>query len=724
MQIVIKYWVHLAMFKDSDYDVLQFLPPANGMNRNISKDILSSNFAYVFENVLSVPLGETQVRYGTKEIIDLPFANTQYKIIEAFPFQKTNGDKQIVAYISYYKPYVGATNITYLAMDNFSFTPTQDQSFEVDTAIEIQYGVVTTLAIIKSVTVLNNGDISIMLKESVIQDGANIISFSFSKGKIVIYDFETNALVPNAGIEDLHAGVVPRSVTYLSTLLMCNGIDPVFSWNGITFEAVYDFVKEQAIAFNRIDATHFSFTANAAFDINKYPVNGIIQLNVNGATSTLTVTNVAQNVNTVTLITAENLPVFAGQDRIELFYKDYPPAFSFMHVAHDRIWALAAGKVSLNYRDPQNALRVYYTYRVKSLTNWFNENTKTVPSIDISAKHEVPDNLEAIISINGLMAFMGRKKTQVWQGQDPTNPESPIAFNFQALIPVGIVHGNLFVELPNDTYFVSQNGMMSFGTLNIARQFAATSVDAVDPLVRKYVISTTDSNEAYRACRAFKYNSGSFCGFKIGFNSTLIGVYSANIYSWSLFSGDFKFSNTFLTTLDNALYLFINDIIYQYADGVSTTPVYGDNDGNSLINFIWSFPTTQLIVARKFKATKFANNFYEIDLTYPSSFVINEENNISISIDGDVRETFSLEQEYSFKPRGDLFDTIPLLGASVPDPNNPDENDIGMRLDAPYSRTLERFKFVSSKFLVTIFGQTKDGLIRFNRLKLFGKLER
>jgi len=166
-----------------------------------------------------------------------------------------------------------------------------------------------------------------------LSDKIKIISFSFSKGKIVIYDFETNALVPNAGIEDLHAGVVPRSVTYLNTLLMCNGIDSVFSWNGTTFEAVYDFVKEQAVAFNRIDATHFSFTANAAFDINKYPANGIIQLIVNGTTSTLTVANIVRNLNIVTITTVENLPAFSGQDRIELFYKDYPPAFSFMHVA-------------------------------------------------------------------------------------------------------------------------------------------------------------------------------------------------------------------------------------------------------------------------------------------------------------------------------------------------------------------------------------------------------
>lgn len=710
------------MFLDSNYDVLEFFPPANGMNRSIARDILPSNFAYVFENVTPLPAGETHIRFGTKKVTTRRLMNGSYTVLEAFPFQKTNGGKQIVAYLQYFVPYENPTELTRVDWDKFTFTPNNLDTFlELDTPIQVQYnageGLVSVSSYIRQIKE-ENGNFTITLKDPVLQENAAIEGFLITRGKIVVYDFLTNNLIPGQGADNLHTGVVPRSITYLSTLLMCNGVDPVFSWNGTTFERVYDFVKEQTGAFNRVSPVRFTFSVTpASFDISKYQNNATIQLVINGASTTLTVSEVSIANTTVTVVTAEQLPAFTGRDRIELFYKDYPPAFSYMHVAHDRIFALPPGAVSLSYRNPQDALRVYYTYRPKTLTNWFNETTKTVPSIDISAKHEAPDNLEAVVSIGEYLVFMGRKKTQLWLGQDPINIDSPVALRFASLLPVGIFHGNLWAELPNDTYFVSQNGNLSFGTLNIAKQFAATSVDAVDPLVRSYIGTASESNEAYRACRSFKYPSGAFCGFKIGFNPPLIGFYSTNIYAWSLFSGDFKFATAFLTTLDNALYLFIDGTIYQYADGASTPAFYADRDGENIINFIWSFPVTKL------KGRKFSNQWYEIDLIYSSSFVLSQENNISMAIDGDMRETFSVENEYSFKLRGDRFETVPLLETSST-PNNPSASSKGMRLAIPVERKLERFKFVSSKFLVTIFGQAKDGPVSFNGLKLFGRIER
>lgn len=709
------------MFKDSNFDVLEFTPPSNGMNRNISKDILPNNFAYVFENVLSVPLGETSVRYGTRVIDELLDKLNYNSTLEAFPFQKPGGGEQIVCYFQHFKNYVGATNVTVLSADSFFFTPNNDQNFfiEADTFIKIEYsssqGLNTVSVLIKSIEVLLNDDISITLKTEIFPPDSEIESFSFSKGKIQVYDLDSQALVPDIEKDDLHAGVVPRAVTYLSELLICNGVDRNLKWNGTSLEEVFDFVKEQALAFNRVDDTHFTFTSNAAFDITKYQNENTIQLIVDGGSFLLTVSDVSVNEGLITLTTEEDLPDFDGQSRMELFYKDYPPAFSFMHVAHDRIFALPPGPVSLKYRNSQDALRFYYTYRVKSLTNWFNENTKTVPSIDISSKHEVPDNLEAIISLNEYIAFVGRKRTQVWIGQDPSNVEG---FQFSTLIPEGIFHGNLSVGLPNDAYFISQNGTKSFGTLNVARQFASTSVDAVDPLVRNFVESASQDNYAYRACRSFKYNSGSFCGFKIGFNPVLIGVYSTNIYSWSLFSGDFKFSSTFLSTLNNSLYLFVENIVYQYADPVAAPPVYGDDNGNNFINFIWSLPATEL------KGRKFSNNYYELDVSYSSNVFVNKENNVSISIEGDVLESFSIDSRFSFQSRGDLLETISLLEKAEPDPNSPLLEDEGMRLSASYERIMERFKFISSKFLVTISGQTKNGPLSFKKLKLLGKIER
>ena len=318
-------------------------------------------------------------------------------------------------------------------------------------------------------------------------------------------------------------------------------MDKVLSWDGKNLEEVVDFVKETTVdTFTKSNDKSFSVKLipeqMVNFNIEKYKKQNQIHLTTKGKTTTTIVTDVVRTQdNLVTFTTADVLPVF--DPPLELFYRDWPPAFSFMMVAHSRLWALGAGAVGLNYRTPGNALVVYFTYTKKTITKWFDQNLKAVPFIDLSEHHGSPDNLEAIAYLNGLMAFIGRNKTQVWTGSEPRGvPDNPnkLTFEFSSIMPVGIAHGNLIVETPNDIYFVSQNGVLSFGTLNVAKQFAASSNDAVDPLVREYVTSIATSNQAYRACRAFKYKS--FCGFKIGLNKVL-GFSAVFISYGAIFGG-------------------------------------------------------------------------------------------------------------------------------------------------------------------------------------------
>lgn len=97
------------------------------------------------------------------------------------------------------------------------------------------------------------------------------------------------------------------------------------TWDGTTLAIYIEYVKEAyAQTFIRIDNTHFSFTANNGFVIGKYQNNNSIQLRVNGALTTLTVSNVSQSGNTITITTSSTLPAFSGPDRIELLYADMP----------------------------------------------------------------------------------------------------------------------------------------------------------------------------------------------------------------------------------------------------------------------------------------------------------------------------------------------------------------------------------------------------------------
>ena len=716
------------MFQEGNYNVLEFNPPTQGMNCNIAPEVLTQDFAVVFENILPTPVGSSVVRYGTKRLTGVTL-DPDAVIIEAFPYAKANGDSQMVLYVQTFVQDGTAQNFQVLAPNQFSFDTDNLGAFNIDTPIKIPYtslGVTTLYATIVSKTVVGQ-TVTITVQDNSFPlpiEEVTINSVAFSQGSIYVYDLLSSTLgvVLKTG---LSVGCVPRSVTFLNTLLICNGVDLVLRWDGVTLSEVVDFVKEDtAMNFNRIDNTHFSFSLSPqkadVFDITKYQNNNQIQLKINGVTTTTTVANIIQAENLITITTADNLPAFGNPP--ELFYRDWPPAFSFMLVAHNRLWALGVGAVGLSYRDPVQALRVYFTYQPNTLTNWFDEKLKIVPFIDLAQTHGAPDNLEAIAYVSGLTIFMGRGKTQVWTGSEPlgaaVDPTRP-KFEFSSILPIGIVHGNLVVEMANDVYFVSQNGLLSFSTLNVAKQFAATASDAVDPLVRQYVTSTTTSNQAYRACRSFKYKSGAFCGFKIGLNKVLVSLYSTSLYAWSLFSGDFAKSQTFLATLDNALYLLIDNQIYQYADGTKDTPPsYGDNNGQDLINFLWTLPVVHL------SGRRWANKRYELQVDYSSSVVLGKENSLSILIHGDLRKSFALSDNYQLPFKGDVLQTIPLIASGRPDPDEPNAEALGFRLDEPYAYPKDRLKFLSSSFGVSVFGSTKNGKLYFKKIRLFGIAER
>jgi|GEM_PF-1656690 hypothetical protein len=723
------------MLQEGNYNVLEFNPPTQGMNCNIAPEVLPQAFASVLENILPTPVGSSMVRYGTKRLAGMTLPPDAV-IMEAFPFVKANGDTQMVLYVQTFVQDLNADNFTVLSPNSFSFDTDNPEQFNVDTPIKIPYtslGATTLYSTIVSTTVYEN-TVTITVQDNSFPlpiTGVIINSVAFSQGSIYVYDLQTSTLNPVLKT-GLSVGCVPRSVTFLNTLVICNGVDRVLSWDGTTLVEVVDFVKEDtAIKFNRINNTGFSFSLDpdkaAIFDITKYQNNNEIQLKINGVTSTTTIANIVKAENLITITTADNPPAFDPQHQPELFYRDWPPAFSFMLVAHNRLWGLGAGAVGLNYRDPNQALVVYFTYQPNTLTNWFDEKLKIVPFIDLAQTHGSPDNLEAIAYVSGLTIFLGRNKTQVWTGSEPlgaaVDPTRP-RFEFSSILPIGIVHGNLVVEMANDVYFVSQNGLLSFSTLNVAKQFAATASDAVDPLVRQYVTSTTTSNQAYRACRSFKYKSGAFCGFKIGLNKVLVSLYSTNLYAWSLFSGDFAKAATFLATLDNALYLTVGNQIYQYADGTKDTPpVYGDNNGQDLINFLWTLPVVHL------SGRRWANKRYELQVDYSSSVVLGKENTLSILIHGDLQRTFSLSDNYILPFKGDVLQTIPLV--EIPDrrpPNydrdQPDAGWFGFRLDEPYAYPKDRLKFLSSSFGVSLFGSTKNGKLYFKKIRLFGIAER
>lgn len=713
----------MSLFVEGSYDVLEFSMPPNGMNQNISPRVLPPNFAYVLDNILPIPQGRGMVRYGTSLINNdlAPDSN----ILETFSFIKPTGGKQLVLYVQDFTEDLSIEHAAVTSTNIFTFDSFTPSQFVVNAPIKITYsgsaGIITLYSTIADV-IIDETLVTIFLAEDNIFpeniEDITITHIYYADGNLYQYDFDSETLSASL-MDGLSVTTVPRSVTFQNTLIICNGIDPIMSWDGTTFEVIIDFVKELANSFNLLTTTSFSFVIPANFIIEKYQNNAPIQVSINGEITATTVTNISVADNIATITTADGIPDFTGQDTVILLYGDMPPTFNFLFVAHDRLWALGPGEVGINYRDPDQALLVYYANQPNSYTSWFDERTKVVLNEDLSDKHGIPDNLEAICLVNNLVAFIGRNKAQIWQGFDPTPNASPAnEFRWAYNLPIGIAHGNLLIDLPNEVYFITENGLVSFSTFNIAKQLVASPYDAIDPIIRKYISTITNSDLNYRACRSFKYKGGPFCGFKIGNNKLLVSLYSTNLYAWSFFSGDFSNAQCFCSSLDNSLYLGIGNKIYQYGDGKdSSEVVYGDQDGNAPIRYYWTLPAVHQ------SGKRFANKRYEIQVDYPSSFFINEQNSLSIGIMGDVRQTFSLEDQYELSERGDPLNTIPLA-PNLGDPNKPSNKALGMRLDVPHESTKGRLKFIASSFWLSISGYCINGPVYFDRIRLFGIFER
>jgi hypothetical protein len=692
------------MFKGNTFDVLEFNMPVRGMNQNIAPEVLDSTQAYLLENILPLPLGEGRVRYGTQELagVTLPADST---LQEIFDFTKADGSQELLLYVQTFQIDARASNFAVLSDTQVRFTTPTPETYHLNTPLKVIYTkngqqILYTEILEKGVA---GNQVTLTFAPNSFPDPVEDIvlnSLWFATGTLYHYDFNATTLLK----EHLAPHSVPRCVQFKNHLVICNGVDRMMTWDGSALKVVEDFVEEQATSFHRLGSRRFSFTTTQAFQIEKYKKANKIQLMVNGMTHELTCASVEKADLTVTLTVQEDLPVFREEDRVALFYRDFPPAFSALFVLHNRLWALGEGPVGLSYRS--NPLTVYFCSQAESLTHWFDSASKHVPFLDIGYKHGKPDNLEAIASVGPYMAFIGRSHTQVWQGTNPLEVET---FKWKATLEGGIAHGNLLLPLANDVFFISPQGLMSFGTLNEAQQVELKSLNAVDPLIRDYTDDLLRDDMTYRQARAFHYKEGPFAGFKIGPNKIIVALTDTGLTGWTVFTGDFKQASSFNEGC-GFLILGIENRLYRYSDGKKAPPDYADARGGA-IPFIWMLPKLS------FKGKKFASKRFVVEGDLPSSFVLEKANHLHLEVSGNLRETFDIEQAYPVSLRGDPLGGLPLAVNDEPE-------TLALRLDQPYSRSKGRAKFVSTEFWLILRGQTKQGPLRLKKLQLYGRKER
>lgn len=554
-----------------------------------------------------------------------------------------------------------------------------------------------------------------------------VIQIYYSVGYIKVLDIASNALLEPV-IDNLSVACVPRAEFHANQLWIHNGVNWIMTWDGANLDVYEEPVKEgKGLTATRVDARNlsFSFALIPTFNVLKYAVGNKIFLpnttDENGV-FVIIATDVDAEAKTITITVARDLPDVISQSI--LYYMDKPPKFNYMKLAHDRLFCLGYGSVSLSRRIPDQAMRVYYSYRLATQFSeggfaFFSEESKVVESIDLSTKQGIPDNLEAIVNLSGKLVFMGRQHSQVWSGLDPRKKGTADQLVWSANLPVGTYHGDLVIELANDAQFLTQNGFVSFGTLNIAKQYAASNTPNMDKLANQYM-NTITSNYAYRACGSFKYDQGGFCGFKIGLNDIIVSKFHTDFFWWGIFSGDFTAASSFSAGTGDALYLNIGNEIYQYADGFLDSSIYyGDRGGTRAISFV---ETKYVNNIKK----RYSNKRYEIDCEYSSDIVINPNNLIQIYISGNLRDTYILQDTYRLPQKGDLLGTITIVDGSQSgnDPDDPLNTSFGMRFDTPSHPIKGRLKFLSNNFYVSIAGFVNNGPVIIKKIRLLGNIER
>ena len=180
------------MFQEANYNVLEFNPPIQGMNRNIAPEVLPQDFASVLENILPTPQGLAMVRYGTKRLGGVTL-DPDAVIIEAFPYAKANGDSQMLLYVQTFVQDATAQNFQVLAPNRFSFDTAVADKFGVDTPIKIPYtslGVSTLYSPIVNKTVVGN-TITLTVQDNGFPQnigGVRINSVLFSESGLYFYD--------------------------------------------------------------------------------------------------------------------------------------------------------------------------------------------------------------------------------------------------------------------------------------------------------------------------------------------------------------------------------------------------------------------------------------------------------------------------------------------------------------------------------------------------------
>lgn len=598
--------------------------PIGGINTS-SSDI---NYAKYIQNMLVNEDNDLEIRHGTSVVGKFDFVPTKIFTdqLKMMLFVTEQGTSETIIYQNYFIkiPYILNDKIVVTDMithskiemdiSNLSLiekTYLKDRIYN-ELYIQVQQetvGYISDKAEISNVILTDNKiTFDIPFKYAffdidhtdIFNPPINVFELWFERASI--YKYANDIIIQNPLLEDLSPNVIVTSINYNNCLLICNGIDPVLIYNGITLEELKSDVQitlnENLVIVDNHNLT-IKVSSDYEVELQKYLyVNGAIKItnasNITFQDNVITniVFNVALNVLTINITVQDNIIANAKN----IIYKKEIPRFNNISIINDRLFALDSGITEFDkFRPASKSMLVYYCAKRKSLFDWYNKKG-IIESMNLAVNSNKPDDLQCIVQFQGRILFWGKESVQIWTGTDPTimDDRQDIEFGdfrWHKTENIGLFQKTMYIELPNEFIFLSKYGISSividgFNNININLKFAST----INMQVKKQ-LENVSTNREYRGLTCFLYPYGNFVGFKFLYNCYVYQLLNNGV--WVVFNESFTQSKCFLyNPINKNLYLINNNTMLLYSDKLSTRK-YVDYDNKPIfwmINYNWIYP--------------------------------------------------------------------------------------------------------------------------------------
>ena len=262
------------MYKNNQFDIINVTIPAYGMNQNITPEFLpklgitGQLQTYWLENIIPLPLGYGQVRFGTRIFEELKLDN-DVTIQETFNFTK-EGVENLLLYVQEFKRDIiktGIVEVQLLDNNKIRFKTDNPTFYIATTKIKIAWNfkneneqLLYTTITDKKIDPENKDYIICTLDDYSFPSNTTNIEVSsiyYSYGKIYLYKKDTKLQLLR---ENVAINSVPRATTFIGYLIICNGVDPVLKFDGKKLEPIIQLVDEQTVSIKYISSSQVDIT--------------------------------------------------------------------------------------------------------------------------------------------------------------------------------------------------------------------------------------------------------------------------------------------------------------------------------------------------------------------------------------------------------------------------------------------------------------------------------